>query len=217
MENSEAGGILSGLTIKEMVRTGKIEIDPWNPTHLVHEDRVNPASYDLTLGDEVAVYDSVVTGEFNLPEDKPPGFYLYPARGGYLDVRRKNAVRRHRMDPELGFLLKPGIGYLMHTAERIRSDGFVPILDGKSSVGRLFTAVHVTAGYGDPGFNGQFTLEVVVTHPVIVVPGMRCCQVRFHTLVGEAELYGRNSSYQGIPHMGVVESRSWKMFPQAAE
>jgi dCTP deaminase len=218
MTELEAGGILSGLTIKKMVESGDIEIDPWDPTHVNFGDRLNPASYDLTLGPHVAVYSDVVVGEFGslLPGSqlRPIGYYNdLPSKNGYIDVRKKNPVKRYEMDDK-GLLLMPGIGYLMHTAERIKTDRFNPILDGKSSIGRLFLAVHVTAGYGDAGFDGQYTLEVIVTHPTIVVPGMRFCQMRFHTIVGEVETYGKKGNYQGELAKGPVESRSWKMFPQ---
>ena len=116
------------------------------------------------------------------------------------------------MEDDTGFILMPGVGYLMHTHEKIHTDKYVPILDGKSSIGRLFCFVHVTAGYGDPGFDGQYTLEVAVLQPLIVYPGMRFCQIRFHTLVGDVDSYQKNGSYKGELAEGPIPSRSWKMF-----
>lgn len=211
------GGILSGLSIKKAVRDEQIVIDPWDPTHVNFEDKLNPASYDLTLGKWVAVYENVVHVDFDCEGSGVPGERLYSRglvvgkRGACLDAAKPNPVARYEMD-ERGFLLKPGIGYLMHTAERIKADCYVPIVDGKSSIGRLFVAAHVTAGYGDPGYDGQYTLEVVAVHPTIVYPGMRFCQMRFHTLVGEVESYAKKGSYRGELAEGPVPSRSWKMF-----
>ena len=96
------------------------------------------------------------------PED---GMYFRPL-ANILDTKKKPSFRVYDIDPECGWVLKPGIGYLMHTLERVSSDFYDPVLDGKSSIGRLFIAVHITAGYGDPGFPGNWTLEVTAQHPV---------------------------------------------------
>jgi len=232
MSPFETDGILSGIAIHRMIEEGKIEIDPWDPSSVNFADRLNPASYDLTLGSGVAVYSDVVIGEFDPPgrKDLIPGDMLvpyhlnrslsttlalpdrrYPEKRGYLDVKKKNPVLRYEMD-DRGIMLMPGIGYLMHTVERIRTNCFVPIIDGKSSVGRLFATAHICAGFGDPGFDGQYTLEVVVTQPLVVYPNMRFCQMRFHTVVGEVETYKKKGSYLGILAQGPIESRAWKMF-----
>jgi dCTP deaminase len=209
------GGILSGLSIKKAVESGAIVVDPWDPTHVNHEDRLNPASYDLTLGPQIAVYDSVVCGDFESSSMGVPGESLHPrgfvGKGKVLDSSKKNSVKTFNMDAR-GFLLQPGIGYLAHTVEKVHTEAFVPVLDGKSSIGRLFAFIHVTAGYGDPGFDGQYTLEVVVIHPLIVYPGMRFCQIRFHTLVGETVSYKQTGSYKGEYAQGPIPSQSWKMF-----
>lgn len=212
-----AGGILSGLLIKEAVADGRIEIDPWEPTHLNEEDRINPASYDLTLGKHVAVYKSVVHVDFSCREGGIPGERMLPKSdfvpgpNCWLDAAKKNETSTYEMD-ERGFVLKPWIGYLMHTAERVKTDCFVPIVDGKSSMGRLFVTAHVTAGFGDPGFDGQYTLEVVAVHPTVIYPGMRFCQMRFHTIVGDVVGYKKKGNYQGDLADGPVPSQSWKMF-----
>ena len=96
----------------------------------------------------------------------------------------------------------------MHTVERIRTDFYNPVLDGKSSIGRLFVKVHETAGYGDPGFNGQYTLEVTTSmFPVRLYPGMRICQIRFHTLEGALASYEETGHYKGEAAQGAVGSK----------
>lgn len=214
-----SGGILTGSAISEAVIEGHITISDFNP------ERLNPASYDLTLGSRFAVYREV-TYFINREQHviaKPAtdeeaqkvmqdGRGLYAAHVEPLDVRKQNLVWQLEMSHERGLLLRPGIGYLMHTAERVQTKRFVPIIDGKSSLGRLFITAHITAGYGDPGFDGQYTLEVVVTHPVIVYPGMRFCQMRFHTLVGEVCDYSAAGHYVGAAAEGPVPSMSFKQF-----
>lgn len=235
------GGILTGPQICKEVASGRIIIDPWAPGQLHCDNeaypqacwrkhpRVNSASYDLRLGNKVAVYKEVVGveyGGYRFPDVRPldefgsdpwqvrDGELLAPRPRMVLDSKKKQEVVEFEMSPERGFLCKPGIGYLMHNAERIHTMEFVPVLDGKSSVGRLFTTVHVTAGYGDAGFNGQFTLEVTVTHPTIVYPGMLFCQIRFHTQFGDSLDYGSKGHYVGAASMGPVASMTWKQFEE---
>lgn len=174
-------GILSGPAIEVAIAEGHIEITPYNPKH------VNPASYDVTLGRGVRRYTLEST----------------------LDAKKDNPTVYEEMADD-GFVLQPGFGYLLHTEESIWTDRYVPVLDGKSSIGRLFITIHVTAGFGDSGFRGQYTLETVVVHPVRVYPDMRFGQMRFHTLAGEPRLYEGN--YTGAGAMGPVASRSWKQF-----
>ena len=179
------GGILGDSEIKRAIACGDIEIDPFEPAH------VNPASVDLTLGDEVVTYVGA------------SGVVILDAKAEPLTVKRRM--------PAAGFDLFPFVGYLMHTRERIFTRKYVPVLDGKSSVGRLFMSVHETAGFGDPGFDGQYTLEVTVVHPLRVYPGMQIAQMRFHTIVGEVEKpYAGN--YTGEAAKGPVASRCYRQF-----
>jgi dCTP deaminase len=208
------GGVLTGPEIEYQCKRGNIVIDPFN------QEQVNPASYDLRLGSKVAVYRACVVRSLTKIDPnqvaqegnivaETTGEGLYPW-SDVMDSKQPQGVLEFEMNPDRGWLLKPGVGYLMHTAERVRTDKYVPVLDGKSSIGRLFIAVHVTAGYGDTGFDGQYTLEVVATHPVIVYPGMRFCQIRFHTAVGDVLPYRGN--YTGDASMGPVPSRAYNQF-----
>jgi len=224
------GGIISGPTIASEVEEGNILIEPGFDPRCV-----NPASYDLTLGSKVAVYKEAVyfvyagmsyeleplDGTYRAHDgsvlelsDSLKSDWMYPSPACILSSKRKHEVATFEMNAERGWLLKPGIGYLMHTAERVWTTKYVPVLDGKSSLGRLFMTAHVTAGYGDPGFNGQYTLEVVVTQPVIVYPGMRFCQMRFHTYVGKHLHYEQTGHYVGAAAEGPVPSMSWKQFEE---
>ena len=126
---------------------GEILINPFDSSKL------NPASYDLTLGDEITVYTGVneldmVAGDRVLqvrPNLDPETNWFY----GCLDPKLNNHTKTFKMGPE-GFVIHPGVGYLMHTRESVGTSKYVPAIDGKSSIGRLFVFVHVTAGLGDP-------------------------------------------------------------------
>jgi dCTP deaminase len=54
--------------------------------------------------------------------------------------------------------------------------------------------VHVTAGFGDVGFSGYWTLEMFAVQPVRVYPGVPICQIFYHELTGEVVEYA--SKYQ---------------------
>lgn len=196
------GGILSDSEIRRAIASGDIEIDPFEPSH------VNPVSVDLTLGDEVLVYSKWVEWlDSSVPDAaeniRPSTYYV-------LDVSEEPHTKKFKID-EKGLTLRPGVGYLMHTRERVHTKKYVPVLDGKSSIGRLFMVVHVTAGFGDPGFNGQYTLEVTVTHPLRIYPGMKIAQMRFHTIVGEVE-HPYEGNYTGDAARGPVASRAFRQF-----
>lgn len=94
--------------------------------------------------------------------------------------------------PESGLLLKPGELYLGSTNEEAGSDIYVPMLEGRSSLGRLGVYIHVTAGVGDVGFKKRWTLELTVVKPVIIYPNIRVGQVMFHTAKGNT-----NTLYTG--------------------
>lgn len=181
--------ILSGKKIIEQVELGNIEIDPFNPEH------VNPASVDLTLGSTYKKF-------FNA---------LHPPEDLRLDAKVENKMLEFEMG-EHGLWLLPNHFYLLHTVERVCAKTFVPVLDGKSSIGRLTVLIHFTAGFGDPGFDGQYTLEVMCVHPTLIYAGMRIAQMRFHTIEGEVEDYKERGNYVGERATGPVESQSWRQF-----
>jgi dCTP deaminase len=219
-------GILPDTEIRRAIQNGDIEVDPFNPDH------VNPVSLDLTLGPEIMVYKKWVhyDAEYDVRPTLPgsphiplglsraditgrprDGAEMYSFKDEVLDVRDEPETVKFTIDPDRGWLLRPGVGYLMHTAERVHTKKYVPVLDGKSSVGRLFMVVHVTAGYGDPGFNGQYTLEVTVQHTLRIYPGMRIAQIRFHTIAGAVEK-PYEGNYVGENARGPIGSKAYRQF-----
>lgn len=224
-----SGGIFSDRAIADAVVRKAIVIDPFDAAQL------NPASYDMTLGDKVSVYSDWVLDERVIAKEVAedpfrkalavavdiglfPQRPLEPRDGRHLvphftdvpyDVKTEPNVFSFTIGEE-GWVLKPGILYLMHTREVIGPGAYVATADGKSSLGRLGIVVHQTAGYVDPGFVGQITLEVTVSNPIRVYAGMRFAQVRFHTTLGESSGYKGN--YVGEHARGPVPSRAWKQF-----
>lgn len=151
--------------------------------------RLNPNSYNLRLADELLVY------------TEP------------LDMRKKHEYRIIKI-PESGFLMLPGRLYLGRTMETTRTEGYVPMLEGRSSVGRLGIFIHATAGFGDVGFDGYWTLELSCVQPVRIYPGVEICQIYYHTIDGAYVPY-TSGKYQ-MNH-GVQPSMLWKDFVEEEE
>jgi dCTP deaminase len=175
--------ILTKAAILEAVEAGDITIDPFDPAKL------NPNSVDVTLGPELLVYDAA-NGYFDMTDRR-----FHPAAGG----ARPTPLR---IDGD--FVLRPGLLCIAHTVERTYTPKHVPKIEGKSSIGRMGLFVHVTAGYGDTSFDGQWTLELVATVPIVLRAGLPIAQVSFHTIEGEPTAY--SGRYQGS--RGVVAARA---------
>ena len=171
--------ILSGKEIKKQVKEGSIAIDPFT------DDQINPNSYNLRLHPDLLVYDNDI-----------------------LDMREKNSASPLAI-PENGLLLEPHKLYLGRTVERTSTDKYVPMLEGRSSVGRLGLIIHITAGFGDIGFDGFWTLEIFCVQPIRIYSGLEICQIFYHTIDGDFDLY-RSKKYQS--NKGVQPSMLYKDF-----
>lgn len=130
---------------------------------------------------------------------------------GHLDLGNlpENHTVLNNNHDNRAITLLPHECVLMTTKERVvLSDGLAAQVDGKSSLGRLFQSVHITAGWIDPGFDGQITLEVVNHAPVPVIyhPGMPIAQlVVLRTTSPVEQPYSKTGRYQ--KQVGPVESR----------
>lgn len=149
---------------------GDIVIDPYDPS------RLNPNSYNLALHDELVVYDEPV-----------------------LDMKKNNLHHSIRIPAE-GLVLEPHRLYLGRTVEYTETSGLVPMLEGRSSVGRLGLFVHVTAGFGDVGFRGFWTLEIFCVQPIRIYAGVQICQIYYHSIEGAYANYssGKYQNNSGI-------------------
>lgn len=197
--------ILLKSTIISEFDAGNICIDPFVI------DNVGPNSIDVTLNNTLRVYTPTKSyGKLSLRQKllRLLAPELFPASSIELDVRKNNPTTALRI-PRHGLLLLPGRVYLGATNETASSNKYVPMYDGRSSMGRLGISSHITAGFGDIGFayadNGtvvthaKWTLEITVVHPARVYPWMRIGQVFFMTPDHEptsSELYVGKYSYQ---------------------
>ncbi len=86
-------------------------------------------------------------------------------------------------------------------------------------MGRLGLFVHVTAGFGDVGFAGYWTLEMFCVRPIRIYPNVEICQVYYHTLDGDFETYesGKYQNNRGIQpsrlYLDFLESNQLKARP----
>ncbi|NLU52599.1 MAG: dCTP deaminase [Clostridiaceae bacterium] len=161
-------------------RLGKdIFIEPFNPAQL------NPNSYNLKLHNELLVYEN------NL-----------------LDMKKENKAKLITI-PEEGLILEPNRLYLGRTKEYTRTENLVPMLEGRSSIGRLGLFIHVTAGFGDVGFSGYWTLEIYCIQPIKIYPDVEICQIYYHSIEGDFEKYS-SGKYQN--NTGIQPSLLFKDF-----
>ena len=152
-------------------RLGKdIIIEPFD------EKSLNPNSYNLRLYNELLVYD-----------DK------------CLDMKKPNKTTPLAIPPE-GIELTPGRLYLGRTMEYTETHNFVPMLEGRSSIGRLGLFIHVCAGFGDVGFKGYWTLEIHCIQPIRIYAGIGICQIYYHSIEGSYDPYnsGKYQNNTGI-------------------
>lgn len=174
--------ILSDRRILEEIEKETIKIQPYNRQFL------GSNSYDVHLGKHLATY-----------KDKT------------LDAKKHNEIDHFEI-PEEGYVLKPGQLYLGVTEEYTETHVHVPFLEGKSSTGRLGIDIHATAGKGDVGFCGNWTLEISCKIPVRIYKGMPIGQLIYFPVDGEVEVkYNskKDAKYSGQPDRP-VESMMWK-------
>ncbi|GAB3348345.1 dCTP deaminase [Arachidicoccus ginsenosidivorans] len=174
--------ILSDKRILEEMDKGTIKILPFV------REQLGSNSYDVHLGSTLAMYKDLE-----------------------LDAKRHNEIEFFEI-PEEGFLLQPDRFYLGVTQEYTETHEHVPFLEGKSSTGRLGIDIHATAGKGDVGFCGNWTLEISCKQPVRVYKFMPIGQLIYFPVEGEIEIkynQKKNAKYSGQPNKP-VESMMWK-------
>lgn len=169
---------------------GDLAVEPWDL------ELLGPASYDLTLS--------------NVYRRPQPGI-------GHLDMGELEGNHTVLCESDGPITINPRSVLLCSSMERIKLGRTIGArVEGKSSIGRIWLLVHATAGFIDPGFEGNVTLEVVNLSPwpIDMHPGQRIAQLAFFHMSGPARrLYGERGSYQG--QAGPTESRfqldRWRM------
>jgi dCTP deaminase len=149
------------------------------------QNQLNPNSYNLRLHDELLLYNDTV-----------------------LDMKKEHSCAKVII-PKEGLVLQPGRLYLGRTLEYTKTLDLVPMLEGRSSIGRLGLFIHITAGFGDVGFAGFWTLEMFCVQPIRVYPAVEICQIFYHTIEGTFDLYQSNK-YQN--NQGIQPSMLYKDF-----
>jgi len=171
--------ILSDRDIRAEIAAGRIVIDPYTP------EAVQPSSVDLHIDRRFRVFRNT----------------RYP----YIDVRIEQPDLTELVEiGEEPFILHPGEFVLGSTLERVSlPNDLVARLEGKSSLGRLGLLIHSTAGYVDPGWDGNLTLELsnVANLPITLYHGMKIGQISFQRMSSPVEIgYGDErigSKYRG--------------------
>jgi len=156
-----------------------IKIEPFNKSQL------NPNSYNLKLHEKLLVYDNY---ELDMARDNPATELIIPKEGLLLEQNKL---------------------YLGRTLEHTETLDTVPMLEGRSSIGRLGLFIHVTAGFGDVGFSGFWTLEIFCVQPIRIYAGTEICQIFYHSIEGDYETY-KGGKYQN--NTGVQTSKLFKDF-----
>jgi dCTP deaminase len=149
------------------------------------DKQLNPNSYNVRLHNEVLTYDNPV-----------------------LDMRSQNTTKKITIPAE-GMILTPGILYLGRTVEFTKTTNFVPMLEGRSSIGRLGLFIHITAGFGDVGFSGYWTLEMFCVHPIKIYPFVEIGQIFYYNIDGDFTPY-KSNKYQD--NKGIQPSMMYKEF-----
>lgn len=196
--------ILTGQEIKNQIQLNRIRIGNYNP------NRVQPNSYDLTLGNQISFYKLMQYINYYSGHDlstRPIYEHLrtnvidvqklaadrYTRRAStsyttaYLDTAKPNEMTTENI-PADGYILLPNTLYLVETVESVWSNKYVTEVSGTSSLARLGVTVHKTAGYANIGHEFKWILEVEVTHPVKIYQGMKIGQMYFHTIEGDTDM-----------------------------
>jgi dCTP deaminase len=172
--------VLSDRTIKQEIEAGRLVFDPYD------ESLVQPSSVDVRVDRSFRVFNN--------------------SRYPYIDVRKpmEELTTLVSVSDEEPFVLHPGEFVLGQTLERVKlPPDLVARLEGKSSLGRLGLVIHSTAGFVDPGFEGNLTLELsnLANLPITIYHGMPIGQISFMRMDAPVENpYGgqeAGSKYQG--------------------
>jgi dCTP deaminase len=166
-------GKLTGAEVEQRVADGRLMINPFDRKNL------NPNSYNLSIGPELLAY--------------KPRHWWTPWRRPLVWGQRNQPDKYIRMKEDRGWVIRPGWFYLGSTVEWTVTPDLVPVLDGRSSGGRLSLHIHATAGFGDVGFEGCWTLELYSIIPVRIFPYIPICQISYETVEGELKY-----RYQGL-------------------
>lgn len=159
---STTNGMLSGEEIKRRMELGDIIVD--NKESIL----VNPNSINLTLHDTIGIYKEPI-----------------------LDLKKDNPIEYIKI-PEEGMVLYPNNIYLARTNEWTETNNLVPMISGRSSLGRVGFHAHCSASMGSIGYKGYWHIGIRPSTPIYIYKDMQCCQIYFYTVEGDI-----TNTYQG--------------------
>lgn len=154
-----SSGMLSGSEIKKRMQGENPDIMITPQENIV----INPNSVNLTLNEKIGVYEDAV-----------------------LDIKKKNNVKQVIIGEE-GMWLYPDEVYLGRTNEWTETHNLVPMMSGRSSLGRDGIHVHCSAGMGSIGYQGYWHLGIRSVKPILVFKDAKCCQIYYLTVEGDCK------------------------------
>lgn len=141
--------MITGSEIAACVDNGSIGIEPFD------HSQVKFNSYDVRLARR-----------------------LYRVKSRTLDLKKPFKFEEILLKTK-GFILRPGELYLGVTKEWTSTPHHIPTINGRSTIGRYGIVVHQTAGTGDIGYKGHWTLEISAVRRVRIYPDIRIAQMMF--------------------------------------
>jgi len=176
---------LSDNDIAQAVKDGEIVLKPFE------EHRLQPASYDIRLGNKFIA---------NIESETP---LIDPVKKIYSKTRETEVKDGDE------FILHPGISVLGTSKEFFGSDHYLIQIGGKSSLARIGLMIHNTAGIINPGHFLNITLELTNQNnvPIVLRPGMEIAQLTFSKLTSPPR--------QSYKKTGRYAKDNWKHFAGA--
>lgn len=162
--------MLNHNAIKEELKRGPIFVENG-------EQHIKDNSIEVTLGNTIKVYDFT--------------------KQDSLDVTRATPTIEYEI-PEDGLILKPNQLYLARTEEYTKIYGLVPLLEGYDEFATMGMGIHVTAGFGDAGFEGTWTLEIECQEEVKIYPYMKIGKLCYHPLIGDDNILYRGKYFRQV-------------------
>lgn len=189
--------LIGNKLIKHYLGNGQLKAYKVNEPMTKDTLHINPNSIDVTLGSTIYVTRMVGT------DGKPVS--------GLIDLREplpENIYFKQEVDPIFGYILRPNEFILASVNERFDCTelGWVQHYEGRSTMARLGLLSHVSAGFGDYGFCGSFTLEIknLSHHNIVIYPNMRIGQVYFENVTECDVKYNGYKQHDCKPQLPII-------------
>jgi len=196
------GAILFKKHIIEGIKNKKIFTDA-----NIEDLNIGPNSVNVTLGKTLKVYTPAKIVKTFYGEYKLVKKWSFRSLFFFLDPKKKNEVFEFEI-PKEGLIISHKMFYLGYTNEKIGSDFYIPMYEGRSSTARLGIVSHLSAGFGDVGFKQQWTLEIAVKEDTKLYRDMEIGQVYF--MQGSEEIPSHKYVGKYTNQSGAQESKMFE-------